>query len=135
MPPRGPTSSPASTASLFSGRTPTPRITSWAGKRSPDFSRTMQPVRRSARNAAADWQSSTVTPLAASVSTMGVVISLSNGGKTWSCNSTTVVAMPRRTKFSTSSSPMKPAPTTTACFTPWSIRALIRSTSCRLRKV
>src|SRR4051794_10807022 len=32
-PPRGPTSSPASTASLFSGRTPTPRTTSCAGSR------------------------------------------------------------------------------------------------------
>ena len=49
---------------------------------------------------------------------MGVVISLSNGGSTWSCNSTTVVAMPRRTKFSTSSRPMNPAPTMTACRTP-----------------
>ena len=66
---------------------------------------------------------------------MGVVISLSNGGSTWSCNSTTVVAMPRRTKFSTSSRPMKPAPTTTACFTPWSTRSLMRSTSCRFRSV
>ena len=66
---------------------------------------------------------------------MGVVISLSNGGSTWSCNSTTVVAMPRRTKFSTSSRPMNPAPTTTACLTPWSTRSLMRSTSCRLRSV
>ena len=45
MPPRGPTSRPASTASLFSGRTPTPRTTSWAGSRWPDFSRTTRPSR------------------------------------------------------------------------------------------
>ena len=44
-------------------------------------------------------------------------------------------ATPRRTKFSTSSSPMNPAPTTTARLTPWSTRSLMRSTSCRLRSV
>ena len=63
-----------------------------------------------------------------------MVISLSNGGSIWSFISTTVVAMPRCTKFSTSSRPMKPAPTRTACFTPWSTRSLIRSVSCRFRK-
>ena len=50
-------------------------------------------------------------------------------------DSTTVDAMPRLTKFSTSSRPMKPAPMTTACLTPWSMRALMRSMSCKFRRV
>ena len=133
-PPRGPTASPASRANLFSGRTPTPTITNCACSRRPDLSCTIEPFGRrfEARDRIAQ---STVTPCAASASASGVVISMSSGGKTCSCNSTSVVAMPRATRFSTISSPMKPAPTTTACRTPWSIRALIASVSFRFRSV
>src|SRR6516162_7414643 len=73
--------------------------------------------------------------LGARCSATGVVISLSKGGSTWSCNSTTVVVTPRRTRFSTSSRPMNPAPTTTACRTPWSSFAWMRSMSCKFRSV
>ena len=110
MPPRGPTSRPASTASLFSGRTPTPRMTSWAGKPLARLQPDDQAIGASARIPRPTGRAAASRLLPDSVSTIGVVISLSNGGSTWSCNSTTVVAMPRRTKFSTNSRPMKPAP-------------------------
>ena len=48
------------------------------------------------------------------------------------CFSTTVVAMPRWTKFSANSRPMNPPPTTTACLTPPSTSSLIRSVSCEV---
>ena len=65
-------------------------MTSWADRRAPDFKhdRPGRPVPCS--NASADWPSSSATPLATRCSASGVVISLSNGGSTWSCNSTTV---------------------------------------------
>ena len=134
MPPRGPTSRPASTASWFSGRTPTPRITRSAASVPPDLSFTLTPP-SAASNASAESPSITATPRDRRASTIGTVISGSSGGSTCAWSSTTVVCTPRFTKFSASSRPMKPAPTTTTRFAPSSTRPLIRSTSARLRSV
>ena len=63
-------------------------------------------------------------------------ISKSTGVITWSAISTTVTCIPSSWRFSAISSPIKPAPTTTAFFTSWRpAHALIRSVSATFRRV
>ncbi|MFO0918141.1 MAG: hypothetical protein U0872_07490 [Planctomycetaceae bacterium] len=79
----GPTqSSPASTASLFSGRTPIPSTTNWVVRLAPDFNLTVMLLAIDS-NPSADSPSSSVTLFLASVCTIGVVISfVGYGGST-----------------------------------------------------
>ena len=105
MPPRRPVSRPASSARRVSGRTPTAETTRSASTCSPDPSVTV-----SGPMEVTEVPRRSVTPEARRWSWTGPTISGSRGAITWSAASTTVTAIPRRVRFSASSSPMKPPP-------------------------
>jgi len=121
IPPRFPSSSPASLASPTSGRTPMERITKSAGIEPPSRVLTTTAPSSARSKPATASPSRKETPLAERRAATGSAISGSKGGKTCGRSSTSVIERPRRTRFSTISRPMKPPPTTTA-------RAASRST-------
>jgi hypothetical protein len=99
-----------------SGRTPMPTSTMSAGSRTPVESTTVTgPVPCvGASMAFAEAPRCTATPLASSSNCTALAISASSGARTCGANSTTATSRPACRNASAVSSPMKPAPSTTA---------------------
>ena len=110
IPPWGPRASPAISASRTSGRTPMAATTSSAG----DVAAVGQHDAVLGVTSATPTPVTTRTSLRSNSAATSTAISGSSGVRTWSANSTTVVAIPRWARFSAVSSPTKPAPMTTA---------------------
>ena len=132
--PRAPISRPHSDAKWLSGSTPMPARTK------PQVRVEPSPNRTRSKSSLADSIATTLpprissTPLARMTLTKGVVISESKGISNCRLRSTSVIPIPRRNRFSATSSEMKPPPIRTAWRTPGS-RSKIRSVSSRVRSV
>ena len=121
---------PGGARQLRLGRTPIARITRSASSRAPDSAITTSPPVVTASISARPSSMCSRTPLASRCCMIGAAISGSSGGITCRSFSSTVTPRPRRIRFSTISSPMKPPPTTTAVLAPRSaIQARIRRVS------
>ncbi|MPM44065.1 hypothetical protein SDC9_90743 [bioreactor metagenome] len=130
MPPRGLTSRPASAARCESGRTPMDITTRSAGICSPEASVTV-----SSPMTVAWLPVTTSMPLSTRSWATYAAISGSSGGRIWSASSMIVTSIPRRCRFSASSTPMNPPPITTAVCGLRATAATISSTSAMLRRV
>ncbi len=134
MPPLAPNARPAAWARRLSGRTPMAMITMPLTSSLPSLRVRCNPASHGmiACNAVCRRRS---TALARSVSCNGTAISPSTGIITCVPISNNVTARPRRRNASVTSKPIKPPPTTVACFTVWlamwarmaSISSMLRS--------
>ena len=121
------TSMPVPAARFPFGLTPTDMMTKSTEISSPVSSSTTSPS-GSLLKAFTALEVRRLTPPWTRAFSRGTVISSSNGGRIVLCISTRVVSTPASARFSATSTPMKPPPTTTALL-PGSIRPLIASMS------